>query len=249
MDFPNGKNYFFIYDYKNGINTHKIPEHLHEYIIPFQKYFPDYPYNVSDKKVTEKHDINIRTNNVSKMTTSSKNSVKCSPAPIRQKYFRKMLSDHLNNIINTYLDQPWEDDVESRIVIFPRNEKLTYDKQINEHKNNIIIKYPISTSQSIERKKVTGKQKRDANKEDRYIRNSKRIYPIIKQRNTTKEIINIYDSEEDIDITNSKYTYRRIGKKNTSRKIISRDKNKLDRNIGISTISYSIPKRNTNIYI
>ena len=69
MYFPNIITYFNIYDYEKAIVTHQIPEHLHEYIIPFQKYFPDYPYNVSDKEVTEKHHINIRTNNVSKMST------------------------------------------------------------------------------------------------------------------------------------------------------------------------------------
>ena len=95
MDFPNGKNYFFIYDYKNAIVTHQIPEHLHEYIIPLKKYFPDYPYNVSDKKVTEIQEIKNLTNNVSKMTTDSITSIKCSPVPIRKKYVPTMLSDNL----------------------------------------------------------------------------------------------------------------------------------------------------------
>ena len=86
MYFPNENTYFNIYDYDKAIVTQQIPEHLHEYIIPFQKYFPDYPYNVSDKKVTEIHEIKNLTNNVSKMTTDSITSVKCSPVPIREKY-------------------------------------------------------------------------------------------------------------------------------------------------------------------
>ena len=95
MDFPNEQNYFFIYDYNNTVVTHEIPEHLHEYILPLKKYFLNYPYNVSDKKFPELHEVPSLTNNVSKMTTDSITPVKFLPVTIRKKYVLKKLSEYL----------------------------------------------------------------------------------------------------------------------------------------------------------